>query len=100
MNVYTGETVYEQVLSLDSDNNPISATTFDYQLFLNDAPFSGGSINYSLTDPIRAIFTFSWSTDIFGSYQLYVKNNVTNVIFISDTVNVGLGLMPDIYVGL
>ncbi len=100
MNVYTGETVYEQVLSLDLDNNPITATTFDHQLFLNNLPYSGGSVAYSLTDSARAVFTFSWSADTFGSYQLYVKNNSTEVIFISDTVLVGLGLMPDIYVGL
>lgn len=102
MNFRTGETVYEQVMSLDCDNNPVTGTTFDSALYLNNQPFSGYSQNYSLTDSVRGIFTFSWSSDTIGMYQLYVKNNQTNVIFVSDIVNI----RPDsefdttIYVGL
>ncbi len=102
MNVRTGETVYEQVISLDVDNNPISGATFDSVLYLDDSLYTGTTPSYSLTDGSRAIFTFSWSADTVGDYQMYVRNNLTNVIFMSDVV----GVRPDsefdstIYIGL
>lgn len=102
MNIKTGQTVYEQVISLDVDNNPISGATFDSVLYLDNSIYTAGAPSYSLTDDSRAIFTFVWSADTIGSYQMYVKNNSTNVIFVSDIVNV----RPDsefdntIYIGL
>jgi hypothetical protein len=102
MNFRTGETIYEQVMSLGFDNNPVTGTTFDSVLYLNNQIFSGYSQAYSLTDSARGVFTFSWSSDTIGIYQLYVKNIQTNVIFVSDIVNV----RPDsefdttVYVGL
>ena len=102
MNTRTGQTVYEQVISMDVDNNPIPGATFDSTLYLDNTIYSGGSLSYSLTDAVRGIFTFSWTTDIIGTYQLYAKNNSTNVIFISEVVTV----RPDsefdntIYIGL
>ena len=102
MIIRTGQTVYEQVISIDVDNNPVSATTFDTVLYLNNSTYSGTSPTYSLTDSTRAMFTFSGSADTTGEYQLYAKNNSTNVIFVSDIVSV----RPDsefdntIYIGL
>ena len=101
MVIGTGTTVYEQVISMDADNNPVSGATFDPALYLDNSLYTE-TVTYSLTDESRAIFTFSWSADTIGSYQLYVKNNLTNVIFISDIVSV----RPDsefentIYIGL
>jgi len=103
MNIRTGQTAYENVLSLDVDNNPVTGATFDSVLYLNNTIFTGTTISPpTLTDPIRGIFTFSWSADTIGDYQLYTKNNLTDVIFVSNTVNV----RPDsefeqnIYIGL
>lgn len=100
MNISLGEIVYEQILSLDVDNNPITGATFDYVLYLDSTIYSGGSISYSLTDPIRGIFTFSWSADTYGTYQLYTKNNSTNVIFVADTIDIKPGIDTNIYIGL
>lgn len=100
MNVQLGEIVYEQILSLDVDNNPITGATFDSVLYLDNTLYSGGSISYSLTDGVRGIFTFSWSADTYGTYQLYTKNNVTNVIFVSETIEVKPGTDMNIYIGL
>ncbi|GIV43975.1 MAG: hypothetical protein KatS3mg035_1098 [Bacteroidia bacterium] len=102
MNIRTGQTVYEQVWSFDVDNNPVTGATFDYVLYLDNIPYTGSSPSYSLTDVARGIFTFSWSADTIGMYQLYAKNNSTGVVFISETINV----RPDsefgstIYIGL
>lgn len=100
MNVSLGEIVYEQILSLDVDNNPITGATFDSVLYLDNTIYSGGSISYSLTDSVRGIFTFSWSADTYGSYQLYTKNNLTNVIFVSETIEVKPSTDMNIYIGL
>jgi hypothetical protein len=100
MNVSLGNIVYEQILSLDVDNNPITGATFDSVLYLDNTLYSGGSISYVLTDELRGIFTFSWSAETYGAYQLYVKNNITNTIFVSDTINVKPGADMNIYIGL
>lgn len=100
MNISVGEIVYEQVISLDVDNNPITGATFDSVLYYNNSVYTGASPSYSLTDVNRGIFTFSWSGDVFGQYQLYVKNNSTNVIFVSDIVDIGDVQSTSIYIGL
>lgn len=102
MNIRTGQTVYEQVWSFDVDNNPITGATFDSVLYLDNSLYTGSTPTYSLTDAIRGVFTFSWSADTLGMYQLYAKNNSTGVVFISESINV----RPDsefdstIYIGL
>lgn len=92
--------IYEQVLSLDVDNNPVIGATFDYALYVDSSVYSGGNISYSLTDSVRGIFTFSWSADTYGTYQLYTKNNSTDVIYMSDIVNVTPSIDTSIYIGL
>jgi len=102
MNIRTAQTVYEQVMSFDVDNNPVPGATFDAVLYLNNTIYTGSTPSYTLTDAPRGVFTFSWSADTFGDYQLYTKNNATNVIFISDSI----GVRPDsefdttVYIGL
>jgi hypothetical protein len=102
MKIKTGQTVYEQILSLDLDNNPVTGVTFDVAIFKNGIEFSGVSVNISLSDPTRAIYLAEWSASTEGSYQLYAKNNTTDVIFVSDTVLVAPDseFSPDIYIGL
>ena len=95
-----GEIIYEQVLSLDVDNNPITGATFDCALYFNNSTYLGGSINYDLTDDVRGIFTFSWSADTYGFYQLYAKNNSTNTIYMSDVVEITPSIGANIYIGL
>ena len=100
MNIEIGEIVYEQVLSLDVDNYPITASTFDVVLFFNNEPYSGNTPSYYLTDASRRVFTFSWSGDSYGQYQLYAKNSLTNVIFISNIVDIKPTIDSNIYIGL
>ena len=100
MNVDIGQIIYEQVLSLDVDNNPITGATFDSVLYFNDMVYSGSPANYVLTDDITGVFTFSWSGDSYGHYQLYAKNNSTNVVFVSDIVEIKPTQSTNIYIGL
>ena len=102
MEIRTGQTIYENIVSVDADNNPISATTFDIVTYEDGALFYGILISVNLIDDSRGLFSASWSADTTGEYQMYFKNNSTNVIFMSDSVSV----LPDsafennIYIGL
>lgn len=102
MAVKTGQTVVEDVMSLDADNNPVSGATFDIITLKDGFEYTGVTVNMALSDGTRGIFAASWSADTTGDYQLYIKNLYTNVIFITNTVNV----LPDsafdqnIFIGL
>jgi hypothetical protein len=102
MAVRTGQTVYEDILSLDADNNPVSATTFDSLVLKDGSPYTAITLTIALADASKGIFSTSWSADTTGDYQLYIKNNSTNVVFMTDPVSV----LPDsyfdqtIYIGL
>jgi hypothetical protein len=63
---------------------------------------TGVTVNILLTDADRGVFTADWSASTFGNYQLYAKNNITSVVFISNNVIVKLDdeLSTNIYVGL
>jgi hypothetical protein len=102
MDIRTGQTVYEQIMSLDQDNNPVSGATFDTQIYKDGLVYTGVSVSMLLSDDVRGVFTASWSADTIGYYQLYVKNNSTNVIFVSDSYNVRPDSFFDttIFVGL
>lgn len=80
----TGQTIYESIVSVDTNNNPISAATFATSLYKNGEICTENQINILLADGINAVFSASWSAASYGNYQLYVKNNVTSVIYMSE----------------
>lgn len=102
MKVATGQTVYEQIISLDEYNNPVTGATFDIAVYKDGLSYTGLTVNMALTDLSRAIFSANWSASTTGDYQIYFKNNTTNVVFITDNVSVISGdeLGQNIYVGL
>ncbi len=102
MIIGTGQTVYEQIISLDADNNPVSGATFDTSMYRNGVLYSGITIGILLSDASNGIFSAEWSASTTGTYQMYVKNNYTSVIFISDNVIVKSDeeLSTNIYIGL
>lgn len=102
MSFLTGQTIIEDFLSLDLDNNPVTATTFDTVAIKDGAVFPGVTINTALVDASRGMYSASWSSDTSGNYQIYIKNNVTNVIFLTDSITLenGDSLSQNIYVGL
>lgn len=84
--IRTGETVYENIISVDADNNPITGATFNTILFKNGSEYTASTVSISLSDASYGIYTASWSSDTVGSYQLLVNNDTTGVIFLSDPV--------------
>ena len=98
----TGQTVYESIVSVDTNNNPISAATFTTSLYKNGGICTETQVSISLSDDINAVFSASWSAASYGSYQLYAKNNTTNTIYMSETY---LIVSPDeeiavVYIGI
>lgn len=88
MKIPTGHTINENVLSLDSLTNPIIGAIFDAQMYRDGVLFTGLTITETLSDTERALYVFSWSASSFGDYQLYVKNQTTSIVYMSDTYNV------------
>ena len=100
MQTFTGQTIFENIISCDLLNNPVPAATFDIQLYKDDTLVSDIDITGELTDNQRAIFTFSFSAATLGSYQLYAKNNITSVIYLSEIYDVVEDEKLNIFVGL
>jgi hypothetical protein len=102
MNIGTGTTVYEQIISLDADNNPVSGATFDTLMYRNGTSYTGLTVTMALSDASRGVFTASWSATTTGDYQLYAKNNITSVVFIADNIAVkpDSELSTNVYIGI
>ena len=102
MTIKTGHTVYEMVVSLNSGNNPLSTATFTDTFFINGTSTTAVTLSISLSDASRGIFSASFSAATVGFHQFELKNDLTNVVYISDAYDV----RPDneidttIYVGL
>ncbi len=104
MLIGSGETVYEIVQSFDSNNNPISGVTFDKSFFINGQLNTGVTVNVSLSNPPTAAYQASFSSSTYGFHQFYLKNNTTNVIYVSNVYEVvpdsQINASPTIYIGL
>ena len=101
MDIGTGQTVYEQIISVNADNEPVVGTTFDTTIYKDGSEYSGITVSVAITDSSRAVYTATWSAATTGDYQLYAKNNITSVIFISDNVIVKPDneLSTNVYIG-
>jgi len=102
MNIGTGTTVYEQIISLDLDGRPVSGATFDTVMYQDGITYTGLTISMVLSDAPRGVFTASWSASTIGNYQLYAKNNITSVVFIADNVSVlsDSDITTNVYIGI
>jgi len=102
MNIATGQTVYEQIISVNEDNNPITGVTFDTVMYRDGIDYTGITVSTSLSDASRGVYTAEWSASTIGDYQLYAKNDITSVIFVSDNISVKSDseLGTNVYIGL
>ena len=83
MNIKTGQTVIEDILSLDGDNNPVTiGVTFDIVALKDGVVYTGITVSTVLEDTSRGIFSASWSADTFGTHQLYIKNMTKQTLFL------------------
>jgi hypothetical protein len=100
MKIRTGQTVFETIVSVDINNRPVSSAILNNILYKDGVSYS--SLTATLTDATNAIFSVTWSASSIGSYQLYSKNETTDLIYTSDVYLV----VPDseeiatVYVGL
>ncbi len=102
MTTGTGKTIYERIVSIDEYNTVVTGATFDTAMYKDGILYTGATVSISLVDEQRGIFSAEWSASTIGSYQMYAKNNLTSVIFISDSVIIKTDeeLSTNVYVGL
>ena len=84
----TGQTIYEVVYSVDLNNNTVVPVTFDIDVYRNGSVYTGATVSVSLQDASSGAYASSWSASTEGDYQVYYKNDVTSVIYITDTYQV------------
>ena len=100
----TGQTIYETIISVDRLNNPVLAPNFSAGTIvtLNGEVTTGTTVAFELKDSTYGIFMTSWSADTYGTYQITVKNAVTNVIYVSDNYRIVADSDVDavVYVGI
>ncbi len=87
---------------MDVTNNPVSGATFYTEVLKSGLIYTGVTVSMSLIDDVRGLFSSSWSGDTTGDYQIFYKNNTTNVLYISDIfyVRPDSELSTNVYVGL
>ena len=102
MQYSTGDTVYVNFVSVSgSTNTPVTAsTTFDEVLYRNGSIYTGVATTISLADASSGVYSASFIPNESGSYQLYIKNNLNNVIFVTQLIKVVNTDSTTIYVGL
>ena len=105
MDIATGQTIYEMIRSFDANsNNPIVPATLVPIIYKNGVIDSGTTVNIFLSDTTEGMYTASWSASTFGTYQLHVENNTTDVVYVSEIYIVKsdseINPSPTIYVGL
>ena len=100
-NVSLGQTVYEIVQSFDVNNNPVTGVTFDLAFFIDGQKTNTVVPNINLSNAPTATYEVSWSSNTIGFHQFYLKNETTNVTYISEVYSVITdAAQPVIYVGL
>jgi tellurite resistance protein TehA-like permease len=103
MNITTGQTVYEMVRSFNPNSNlPVVPATFTSTVYKNGAIDTGTTVTMSLSDAAEGMYTASWSASTFGTYQLHIENNTTDVVYVSEiyiSTLGGAGGSATVYVG-
>ncbi len=104
MKIKTGNTVYEIVMSLDTNSNPVSGATFESYFYIDGILTNSIVPTISLVNASTATFAISWSASTIGMHQMHLQNNTTSVIYISDLYSVRpdseFDVSPIVYVGL
>lgn len=97
----TGDTIYQHIVSTDSNNSVESGATFVNKLYRNGSLYTGATLSFSLSDAPRGIYAASFSASTIGEYQIYSDNLTTNTIYISDTFSVKSAedISTSIYIG-
>ena len=95
MKIGTGRTIYDVIFSLDGKNNPVTGVSYSVDVYRDGMTQTGVTVNLALANASTGAYTGSWSANTVGDYQIYYKNDITNVVFVTETYNV----VPDDQVG-
>ena len=102
MNYTTGETLHFQFVTVSgTTNTPLTAgTTFDDTLYYNGSAYTDIATSIELSDASSGVYSASFTPIVSGNYQMYIKNNLNNVIFVTGLIKVSDSDQTNIYVGL
>lgn len=105
MIITTGQTVYELVRSFNPTNNlPITPVNLSFTMYTDGLVNTGVTVNSVLSNASEGIYSISWSASTLGTFQLYVDNLDTGVVYVSEIYSVKrdseVNPSPTIYVGL
>jgi len=102
MRYYTGDTIHINFVSVSGlTNSPVTAsTTFNDILIKDGEVYDGVSATISLIDSPSGVYLASFIPIEFGNYQLYIKNDFTDVIFVTEILRVIPNDQTTIYVGI
>jgi len=100
----TGQTIYETIISVDRLNNPVLSPNFSAgtTVTFNGEVSTGITVTFELKDATYGVFMTSWSAETHGTYQMTIKNEVTNVLYVSDIYKIveDTDIEAVVYVGL
>lgn len=101
LNISIGQTVNEIVQSFDTNNNPVTGATFSLDFYIDGVKTNAVVPNIQLTNGPTATYSISWSSSTVGFHQFYLKNDTTNILYVSELYSVVTNsTQPIIYVGL
>jgi hypothetical protein len=84
MDIRTGETIFDNIISLDINGNPLSAATFNTIFFINGIVTTNVVLSINLSCPATATFNASFSSSTYGYHQYRVVNNLNGVVYMSE----------------
>jgi hypothetical protein len=100
MSYITGETIDDIFVSVDINNNPIVPANFQSLLIKNGIVYTAITISPQISYSAQGIYSYSFSADTVGNYQVFIKNITTNVIYTSDVFKITDGGENITYIGL
>jgi hypothetical protein len=99
--VNTGQIVNEIVQSFDGNNNPVTGVTFSLDFYIDGTISNSVVPTIQLANASAATYSVSWSSSTVGFHQFYLRNQTTNVLYVSELYKVVTEAdQPIIYVGL
>jgi len=84
MDIRTGVTVYETILSVDSSGNPVTGATFTSAFYIDGVITTGVTLTLSSINATTGAFTASFAADVYGYHQYFLISSSNRVIYVSN----------------
>lgn len=103
MEFRTGETIYDNVFSVDSNGDPVTGATFTETFYIDGVLTTAVTLTLGSINASTGAFSVSFTPTLFGLHQYSLRSAETGIRYISDIYRV----LPDsdfddvtVYVGL